>query len=459
LTLHNSDACRFLQVSKSLVEVLMRYFFFLLPIFLLNVYSWTIHATIIHVPGDSTTIQGGINGAVDGDTVMVATGTYYEHGIDFLGKGITVMGTDPEDSAVVAATVVDANSEGRGFIFRSGEDSTSVLSGLTVTGGYIRFAFGCGIYCDNASSPTITNNIITMNRALMNGGGIGCVNSSSPKIMNNIISNNRSGNDGGGFFITDDSSPEITNNIIIGNIAYEEGGGGIFCWDSSPVVSNNIIANNRSIAFGAGIDCDWYSSMTISNNIIVGNMTVEGEGGGIRCQGSSAEILNNLIVDNYAGHEGGGLSCQDTEATIVNNTITGNSADDGGGIYCRDNSTLVVTNTVLWGNEAVVGKEIYVGRGWDPSTVTISYSDVEGGQALVYVEDNCTLDWGEGMIDSDPFFISFSGFDYLLRRGSPCIDSGDPSLEDGINWPVWYQNASRSDMGAYGGPGNVGWLQ
>jgi hypothetical protein len=34
------------------------------------------HATIIHEPGDSTTIQGGINGAIDGDAEMVTPGTY-----------------------------------------------------------------------------------------------------------------------------------------------------------------------------------------------------------------------------------------------------------------------------------------------------------------------------------------------------------------------------------------------
>lgn len=98
-----------------------------------------------------------------------------------------------------------------------------------------------------------------------------------------------------------------------------------------------------------------------------------------------------------------------------------------------------------------------------PSTLTISYSDVEGGQSSVVVEKGCTLNWGDGMIDEDPLFMTFHGFDYLLDVGSPCIDSGDPSIEDGISdwrprWPEWYPNGPRSDMGAYGGPGNKGWL-
>jgi hypothetical protein len=67
-------------------------------------------------------------------------------------------------------------------------------------------------------------------------------------------------------------------------------------------------------------------------------------------------------------------------------------------------------------------------------------------------------------IDADPIFRSYRRFDFLLAPGSPCIDTGDPSIEDGISdshprWPRWYPNGTRSDMGAYGGPGNAGWIR
>ncbi len=67
---------------------------FLLPLFIVFLFVSILHVTIIHVPADSSTIQSGINGAVDGDTVMVVDGTYTGKGnrdIDFTGNAIVLM--------------------------------------------------------------------------------------------------------------------------------------------------------------------------------------------------------------------------------------------------------------------------------------------------------------------------------------------------------------------------------
>jgi hypothetical protein len=59
--------------------------------------------------------------------------------------------------------------------------------------------------------------------------------------------------------------------------------------------------------------------------------------------------------------------------------------------------------------------------------------------------------------------MTFKDYDYLLDSGSPCIDTGDPTIEDGVAdwkpaWPDWHSDGPRSDMGAFGGPGNIDWL-
>ena len=62
--------------------------------------------TIIHVPVDQPTIQLGINAASNGDTVLVAPGTYFEN-VDFKGKAITLV-----SSGGAAATIIDAGFNG-----------------------------------------------------------------------------------------------------------------------------------------------------------------------------------------------------------------------------------------------------------------------------------------------------------------------------------------------------------
>ena len=88
-------------------------------------------AVIRHVPADYLTIVDGIAAAVDGDTVLIAAGTYTGEGnrdLNFQGKAITVMSIGlPEDC------VIDCEAAARGFIFNSGETSASKLAGLTIT--------------------------------------------------------------------------------------------------------------------------------------------------------------------------------------------------------------------------------------------------------------------------------------------------------------------------------------
>jgi hypothetical protein len=66
-----------------------------------------------------------------------------------------------------------------------------------------------------------------------------------------------------------------------------------------------------------------------------------------------------------------------------------------------------------------------------PSTLTISCSDVKGGKSSIHVESNCTLNWGAGMIDADPLFVTGLEGDYYLSQiaagqasDSPCVDTG-----------------------------------
>lgn len=208
------------------------------------------HATVIRVLLDYPTIQGAIDAASDGDTVLVPNGTYTGEGnkeLDFGGKAITVTS---ENGA--KETIIDCEGSGSGFIFHSGEGGASVVSGFTISNGN-------GYYDDGAYSPDAGHY----------GGGIFCYES-SPTITNNIIAGNAA-DKGGGVFCRWKSSPTITNNTITGNAA--SAGGGILGYAQSfPTLTNNILWNDSPDEISL-----WYnSSITVTYSDVQGGWQGEG---------------------------------------------------------------------------------------------------------------------------------------------------------------------------------------
>jgi hypothetical protein len=255
--------------------VSMRTSAFFLTVILLIICSATVQAKVIHVPGDSTTIQGGIDGAVNGDTVLVADGTYTGDGnrdIDFLGKAIVVMSENGPE-----VTIIDCERLGRGFYFHSEEDPSSVLQGFMITNAFI---YG-------------------------NGGAIWCMYS-SPTIDNCIISGN-----------------EVTYYE-----GYEYGGAGIYSGRSSPIISNCIISNNTSMYCGGGLffELPGGEHAQIINCIIADNTALLGDGGAIFFDQCPTIVKNCTIAGNFAGANGGAFLYLVYAPEIINSIIWDNTA-------------------------------------------------------------------------------------------------------------------------------------
>ena len=175
-------------------------------------------------------------------------------------------------------------------IISSGEDSTTILQGFTLTGGAgTRWTDigGAGIYRE--------------------GGGI-LIESSSPVIRHNLIINN------------------VAINLIAVSSA---GGGGIRLGDGNPQILNNVIVFNRG-RYGAGIVMN-YSGGIIKNNLIAYNSGGQDFGGGgiwllEDLAGYTKKIINNTIIDNHSTTNGGGIFIWATTAEVRNNIIWGNTA-------------------------------------------------------------------------------------------------------------------------------------
>ena len=254
---------------------------------------------------------------------------------------------------------------------------------------------------------------------------------------------------GGRGIFCSETSASIRHCVIKGNTD-----SGLYCYDASPSVTNCIISENTATRHGGGgVYCISQPSPIFANCTITENF-VPGDGGGLFVSGS-ASMQNCIVSRNTASELGGGLYCYFGNTALMNCTITENRASEaGGGLYNRRGAP-ILTNCIFWGD---FPREFDV----EEDSLSVTYSDIQGGWA------------GEGNISRDPALVEWLGFESMpnpidrwigdtFTPRSSCIDAGDPSITDGIsdshpNWPNWYPNGTRSDMGAYGGPGNGGWL-
>jgi len=201
-------------------------------------------------------VSHAVEEANDGDEIVVARGVYRES-ISFAGKAVTVRSEDPNNPAVVAATVIDGGAQA--VAFTAHEDAHSVLAGFTVTGAIN------GVYC-RGSSPTIRN----------------C------QIVDNVEAGVR-------LWETDAANPVFANCIIAGN-----GGAGIEMWSASggrlkkyncaTVLHSTIVGNaNEGISGGDPI---------VVNSIVHAN----GLGGGVRqIDAHDATVSGCNVEGGYPG--------------------------------------------------------------------------------------------------------------------------------------------------------------
>ena len=427
------------------------------------------NAATRRVPQDYSKIQLAINAAANGDTVVISEGTYKENLV--LNKKITLAGLYlfDKDTSHISKTIIDGSAptnpdSGSVIAVGSSTDSTTVITGLTITKGtgtkHANTFYGVSIVTGggidvNSGGATIKNNIIRGNTIIIfppyteaYGGGISFLNIDWP-VPNkySIIESNL-----------------VSENNLAGGI---NAAGGIEFWSVDGRIVNNTILKNNSYSVG-GVEAGntggyGLKTVTIQGNLIRENIASAFAGGiSISGKGSSGTINNNMIVNNKANQIGGMFIHDSCYAVIDGNYVSGNIALNGnnGGIYFeRNQKYCIVQNNIVRNNNGcgigtnmnsvaliinntVVGNSSYGIIAYTGSYASAMNNIVRGntGAAFagsIYSSSNFTL---------DPQFVTNDTL-YHLTDVSQCIGNGTSSAVLGgltLNAPEWdYFNTLR----------------
>jgi hypothetical protein len=393
---------------------------------------------ILNVPGEYATIEEALGVSIEGDTIRIACGTFYEHGL-VLQPGVVVEGEDRETPCVV----IDAQQQGRifrvpaecgpdtevvGLILRNGlgtdggamylyPDSAPRLTNLKFLDNSVSDPNGEGgaIMCVR-SSPTLTNVTFSGNSAGY-GGAMWCYLQSTPVLVDcEFTGNSATGRAHAGALGSYDSSVQATRCLFSDNVATD--GGAVKC----RVVSGNpravfedcVFSRNTGVygggLFGANVDlisCGFYENESYI-------------GGGVQGYGV---LVEDCILRGNVADLGGAFGMVDfevrggrAESTLRGCTLYGNSADSGGGAYVYG-LHLNLVNTMIVGSRSgeAVKADAY------QTSASLSCCNLfgnAGGDWVAGIEEQLGVD---GNISLDPLFCDV-GVDFSISALSPCAD-------------------------------------
>jgi hypothetical protein len=316
----------------------------------------------ISVSGGGDALRNAVNTAENGDTLIVAAGTY-NGGIDISGKQIKLYGVNPDDPNIIEKTIIDCSgSNTRGFTFSGGETANTVINGFTIINGGGDGIEGGAIFIDANSSPLIVNvdiNDCSVQNA--SGGAIYISSASNPEFRNVNITNCIATINGGGVYISSNSNP-IFRDCSIADCNAGINGGAVYCRTlSNPQFINCSFTGNYAADSAGAIFYETLCNIVLEGCKFTANIAGL-DAGAVMCSADCVIDINNCnVADNNSGGYGGGVYIDaDCDGRIHNTNMTANSAyEDGGAIYIVDSNTIGIADCNIIANTALRGGGIF----------------------------------------------------------------------------------------------------
>ncbi|MDA7578747.1 DUF1566 domain-containing protein, partial [Flavobacteriales bacterium] len=342
-------------------------------------------------------IQSGIDASVNGDTIIVSSGTYTEN-INFNGKNIFLSSEFlfNNDTSYISSTIIDGGTVGPTVLFNDQEENAHLI-GFTITQGW------CGVMIENANSsnigPFLTNLYFTNNGNVYSGSSIqgGCNHNISVVV----------------------DKCEFFNNSLNQNVIY------LCNVNNSDATRFPLIKNSK-----------------FYNNNVTGGVVI--------FNGENSKMENCVIRDNVA-YTGVHFYQGFLSHNLLNSTIVNNS---GYGLFVEAihrASIANIENSIIWGNNSNL-EQIGIQLSQQTLSLNIDYSVLQGGNNYTQIGNGSiflmTDNYGSNNLEVDPDLNT----DYSLSNFSPAIGAGNSSTAFSIDILGGIRPnpaGSNPDMGAY----------